>query len=120
MRLMLLLLAVPAFAKVNFVRQVKPILERHCVRCHGDERAAKNLRLDRQDRAMRAIVPKKPEDSTLYLAAKSGIMPPGPNKLSSEELETIRQWIAEGAHWPRNVLLENGLRAFLENAYGPS
>jgi len=85
MRLTLLLLALPAFAKVNFVRQVKPILEKHCVRCHGDERAAKNLRLDRQDRAMRAVVPKKPEDSTLYLAARSGIMPPGPNKLSSEE-----------------------------------
>jgi mono/diheme cytochrome c family protein len=112
MRLTLLLLALAAFAKVNFVRQVKPILEKHCVRCHGDERAAKNLRLDRWDRAMRAIVPKKPEDSTLYLAARSGIMPPGPNKLSSEELETIRKWIAEGARWPRNVLLENGLRPF--------
>jgi hypothetical protein len=106
MRLALLLLALPAFAKVNFIRGVKPILENYCVRCHGDDRAMKNLRLDRADRAMRAIVAGKPAESTLYLACKTGFMPPGPAKLSDLELETLRKWIAEGAHWPKNVQLE--------------
>ena len=39
------LAALPAAAKVNFVRDVKPILETHCVRCHGAERPAARGRL---------------------------------------------------------------------------
>jgi mono/diheme cytochrome c family protein len=105
MRLVLLVAAVPLWAKVNFVREVKPILELRCVRCHGDDRAMKNLRLDRRDRAMSAIVPGKPEESSLYLAAKVGFMPPGA-KLSPDELETLRKWIAEGARWPKNTQLQ--------------
>lgn len=100
-----LLPAVPLFAKVNFVRDVQPILELRCVRCHGAESAQRNLRLHRKDRAMMVIVPKKPEESRLYLAAKSGFMPPGGPKLPDAEIETLRKWIAEGAHWPKNVEL---------------
>jgi uncharacterized membrane protein len=99
------ILAVPAFGKINFVRDVKPILELRCVRCHGPDVAMKNLRLNRRDRAMLVIVPKQPDDSRLYLAAKSGFMPPGDNKLTPAELEILRQWIAEGARWPKKVEL---------------
>jgi hypothetical protein len=100
-----LLCAVPLAAKVNFVRDVKPILEIRCVRCHGAESAMKNLRLNRKDRAMMVIVPKKPEESRLFLAAQSGFMPPGGPRLPAAELETLRKWIAEGARWPKNVEL---------------
>jgi hypothetical protein len=100
-----LLCAVPVAAKVNFVREVKPILEIRCVRCHGAESAMKNLRLNRKDRAMMVIVPKKPEESRLFLAAQSGFMPPGGPKLPAAELETLRKWIAEGARWPKSVEL---------------
>ena len=71
-----LLSTLPLMAKVNFVRDVKPILELRCVRCHGAQVAMKNLRMNRKDRAMAVIVPKKPEDSRLFLAAQSGYMPP--------------------------------------------
>ena len=97
--------AIPGFAKINFVRQVKPILESHCVRCHGPDVAMKNLRLSRRERAMAVIVPGQPEESRLYLAAKSGFMPPGERKLTGEELEVLRKWIAEGARWPKNMEL---------------
>jgi len=106
MRFAILVLALPAFAKVNFSRQVKPILELHCVRCHGGDRAMKNLRLDQRERALRAVVTRKPEESVLYLAIKSGFMPPGADKVSADELETLRRWIAEGARWPKNMVLE--------------
>jgi len=105
MRLALLLFAAPLFAKVNFTRDVKPILEARCVQCHGDERAMKHFRVDRKEWAMRRITPGNPDDSTLYLCAKTGFMPPGPQKLSAEELETLRRWIAEGARWPKNLQL---------------
>src|SRR5580704_14235500 len=101
----LMLVSLPLMAKVNFVREVKPILEIRCVRCHGAETATKHLRLNRRDRAMMVIVPKRPEESQLFLAARSGAMPPGGPNLSVAELETLRKWIAEGARWPKNVEL---------------
>jgi mono/diheme cytochrome c family protein len=100
------LIALPAFCGVNFEREVRPILENHCVRCHGSEISMRNLRLDRRDRARLAITPKKPEESRMYLAAKIGFMPPGPDKLKPEELETLRRWIEQGAHWPKNAELK--------------
>jgi hypothetical protein len=98
-------LSLPLLAKVDFIREVKPILELRCVRCHDSETAMKHLRLDRKDRAMLVIVPKKPEDSRLFLAARSGYMPPGGPHLSATDLEILRKWIAEGARWPKNVEL---------------
>jgi hypothetical protein len=100
-----MLCALPLSAKVDFMRDVKPILEIRCVRCHGAESAQRNLRLHRKDRAMLVIVPTKPEESRLFLAARSGFMPPGGPKLSPAELETLRKWIAEGARWPKKVEL---------------
>ena len=97
--------AAAAIAKVKFLRDVKPILENHCVRCHGDSGAMKGLRVDKKERAMMAIVAKKPGESRVYLAAKTGFMPPGEKKLSPAELETLRRWIAEGAKWPKGVEL---------------
>jgi Planctomycete cytochrome C len=99
------LASLPLLAKVDFVREVKPILELRCVRCHNSLTAMKHLRLDRRDRAMLVIVPKRPEDSRLFLAARSEYMPPGGPKLSAAELEILRRWIAEGARWPNKVEL---------------
>jgi hypothetical protein len=99
------LVSLPLLAKVDFVREVKPILELRCVRCHDSVTSMKHLRLDRKDRAMLVIVPKKPEDSRLFLAARSEYMPPGGPKLSAAELEILRRWIAEGARWPNKVEL---------------
>jgi len=100
-------------AKVNFLRDVKPILENHCVRCHGNGAAMKGLRLDHRERAWMAIVKKKPEDSRIYLASRSGFMPPGDRKLSKKELDTLRLWIVQGAKWPKDVVLE-GINPFLK------
>ncbi|HYL39365.1 MAG TPA: c-type cytochrome domain-containing protein [Bryobacteraceae bacterium] len=92
-------------ARVNFARDVKPILENHCVRCHGAGAAMRGVRMDRRERALLVVVKKKPDDSLLYTTAKVGVMPPGPKKLTPVELETLRKWIAEGAGWPDGVEL---------------
>ena len=103
--LLALLTAGGLSARVNFVRDVKPILENHCVRCHGDDRAARGVRLDRRERALMSVVRKRPDDSVLYTVVKAGVMPPGERKLSPAEAETLRRWIAEGAKWPGGVEL---------------
>ncbi len=92
-------------AKVNFIRDVKPILEENCVRCHDADSVMRGVRLDRKDRAMMQIVKKKPEDSPLYNVSKSGIMPPGGTNLTHAEVETLRKWFAEEAPWPNGAEL---------------
>jgi len=103
--LFLITSAAPLQARVNFVRDVKPILEDNCVRCHGPDAAMRGIRLDKKERALLAVVKKKPDDSLLYNVAKIGSMPPGPKKLTPGELETLRKWIAEGARWPKGLEL---------------
>jgi uncharacterized membrane protein len=103
--MLLLASATPLVAKVNFVRDVKPILENNCVRCHGADVAMRGVRLNTKQRAMLVLVKKDPDQSLLYTTAKVGVMPPGPKKLTARELETLRKWIAEGARWPDGVEL---------------
>jgi len=95
----------PLEARVDFVREVKPILENHCVRCHGPNGAMRGIRLDKRERAWMIVEKKKPEDSVLYMVSKAGIMPPGKDKVTSAELEVLRKWIAEGARWPKGLQL---------------
>jgi hypothetical protein len=103
---------------VDFSRDVRPILSRHCFKCHGpDEKARKaKLRLDVRDAATaetkgggRPIVPGKPDESELVRRISSAdeteVMPPPATKnpLSPAQQQLLRQWIAEGAeyqpHW---------------------
>ena len=92
-------------ARVNFIRDVKPILEDNCVRCHDADSVMRGVRLDRKDRAMMQIVRKKPDDSPLYNVSKSGMMPPGGTNLTHAEVETLRKWFAEEAPWPNGAEL---------------
>jgi len=94
-----------AFGRVDFVRDVKPILETHCVRCHGRDGAMRGIRLDMREMALMIVVKKKPDESILYLITKGGMMPPGKDKVTPVELEVIRKWIVEGARWPKGLEL---------------
>ncbi|HEY1785759.1 MAG TPA: PSD1 and planctomycete cytochrome C domain-containing protein [Pirellulales bacterium] len=103
---------------VDFARDVRPILGRHCFKCHGPDDAGRqaSLRLDRREAAMAAaesgaiaIVTGKPLESELIRRTASDkadeVMPPpeAKNPLSAAERETLSRWIAEGAeykpHW---------------------
>jgi Protein of unknown function (DUF1553)/Protein of unknown function (DUF1549)/Concanavalin A-like lectin/glucanases superfamily/Planctomycete cytochrome C len=99
--------------KVEYNRDVRPILIENCFACHGPDSAARkaDLRLDQRDMAMDggAIVPGKPDESPLveriYSTSKSEVMPPHKTnkKLTDAEKATLKRWIAEGAeyqpHW---------------------
>lgn len=96
-----------------FQRKVRPLLKSKCLACHGDDakdlKGAFDLRtlsaaLKGGDSGEPAVVPGKPEKSPLYIAVtrkdEALVMPPKENdKLSAEEVETIRQWILLGAAW---------------------
>ena len=103
--LLLFVCTAPVLGRVNFVRDVKPILENNCVRCHGEDGAMRGIRLDKKERALMTVVLKKPDDSLLYNIIKIGAMPPGSQKLTLAQMDTLRRWIAEGARWPKGVEL---------------
>ena len=107
-----------AQAPPDFTRDVRPILSRHCFKCHGpDETARKsNLRLDQRAAATApaksgkaAIVPGKVNESELTKRILSTdpdeLMPPPAAKLeiTAAQKDTLRRWVEAGAvykeHW---------------------
>ena len=93
---------------VDFDAEIKPLLSDRCFRCHGPDSKARqaDLRLDLEDSAKAtAIVPGQPQKSKLFQRITSNDpdmhMPPADSKLalSTDEVELIRRWIAEGAKW---------------------
>lgn len=105
-----LFLFAPAFllaqGKIDFQKDVKPIFEESCVKCHHAGKQKADLDLSsRQDLLdHRSIVPGKPDKSVLYTMMRDGLMPPN-EKVSAAKLAVIRQWIQEGAPWPEGIAL---------------
>lgn len=111
--------------KLDYNRDVRPVLSDACFRCHGPDRkrVKGGLRLDGREEALKrlnsgrtAIVPGQPEVSELvrriFAADPEELMPPPDShkSLTKPQRELLRQWIREGAeyapHWafdpPRN------------------
>jgi len=100
-------------APVDFVRDVRPIFQKHCYECHGEKKQKSGLRLDIKSLALKGgdkhapdIIAKNAKDSPLihFLTTddEDELMPPK-GKLSSSEIGTLTDWINEGAVWPDGV-----------------
>ncbi len=96
--------------KVDFNSQVRPILNKNCITCHGGvKKQAEFSLLFREDAllpnesGLPAIVPGKPEESELINRIThhdpEERMPPESDPLSKQEIEVLTQWIEEGAEW---------------------
>lgn len=103
--------AAQAPAKVDFGRQIKPLLQEHCVECHGPTQQMRGLRLDRRRDALpnrvgangARIVPGNSARSVLFrrLAGKeSGPQMPPAGPLPEPKIRLIQAWIDQGAEWP--------------------
>ena len=95
---------------IDFQKQIKPILEQQCLKCHGPTMAAGGLRLQGKAQAMKAIVPGKPDQSRLLQVVEMppdsrGAMPPGGQQLQAADRRALRDWILEGAPWPEGTSL---------------
>ena len=92
-------------ARVDFRRDVQPILREHCVSCHGPELQMNGLRLDRRADAMRGgsqadIGPGNAGGSRLYhrlIGTNFGMQMPPAGPLSDEQIDTIVGWVDAGA-----------------------
>lgn len=116
---LLIILSGSLFAdkKINFNRDIHPILSDRCFHCHGPDEhdRKKKLRLDITDskdgayrihKGKAAIKPGSPEESTVWQRIitddEDDVMPPSDSHkkpLTAEEKNLIKQWIKEGAEY---------------------
>jgi Protein of unknown function (DUF1553)/Protein of unknown function (DUF1549)/Planctomycete cytochrome C len=98
-----------AEARVDFLRDVQPVLATRCHVCHGPSQQMNGLRLDSREAALKGgytgpvIVPAKSPESKLILrvaSSKDGFrMPPAGPPLTPKEVGILRAWIDQGAEW---------------------
>jgi formylglycine-generating enzyme required for sulfatase activity/mono/diheme cytochrome c family protein len=104
--------------RIDFVKDIQPLLELNCVACHREGHDKGNLRLDVKSEAFKggddgpAIISRRPKQSPLYTttilpADHDDLMPPA-NKggpLPKEETDLLLSWIEQGAIWPDGITL---------------
>jgi hypothetical protein len=98
----------------DFSRDVLPLLEQHCFKCHGPEKQKGGLRLDIKEGAFktgesgeRAIVPGRASESRLIKLVASNDdaerMPSKGESLSAAQIGLLKRWIDAGAGWPESA-----------------
>ena len=96
--------------RVDFVDEVQPILNSHCLSCHGGVKktagvsfADRQLAFDAAESGKHPIVPGDPAKSQIIYRVTSTNpderMPPG-KALTDPEIAILERWVAEGAEWP--------------------
>lgn len=116
----------PIPAKIEFNRDIRPILSDTCFHCHGPDKNARKaeLRLDIREEALKAaksgeipIVPGKPELSEfakrILTDNEDDLMPPtkAHKPLSPRQKELFKQWIAQGAPYQKHWSYEPPVKA---------
>ena len=106
--------------EVDFIRDIQPIFEENCIRCHGEKKDKGELRLDTQELMLdggetdAAIDLKEPEKSLLLKLVShppehDDIMPPQGKKggapLDQQQIALLDSWIKSGALWPEGLVL---------------
>ena len=97
--------------KVEYNRDVRPILSDNCFFCHGPDANHReaDLRLDLREAAIEKLAPGKPNESELVARIISQdpdlrMPPPEANKeLTPQQIEILKRWVEQGAgyqkHW---------------------
>ena len=94
--------------QVDFKKQVQPILEKNCVKCHGPEKQKGGLRFDTKEGAFKtgesgeiAIVPGRANESRLIKLVSSKDdeerMPSKGDALSAAQIDLLKRWIDASA-----------------------
>ncbi|HSZ33585.1 MAG TPA: DUF1549 domain-containing protein, partial [Puia sp.] len=95
---------------IDFTNQVKPIINRNCITCHGGVRQKGGFSLLFREEALAklksgkfAIIPGDPDHSEMIrrisLKDPEERMPYKHNPLSSEDVDILTRWVKEGARW---------------------
>jgi hypothetical protein len=117
------LLSLAASAKVDFSRDVRPVLNKNCLACHGGVKKQSKVSFLYREEALSkgksgkpTVVPGDPDASEIMVRILSDdpdeVMPQpkhGP-PLKPHEIALIRRWIEEGAEWNNHWSFEKPIR----------
>lgn len=120
-----------AAEKIDFVKQVKPLLEGACTHCHGVKEDKGDFRMHtladikKGNENGPGLVPGDLKKSAIYTtllldAEEDLVMPPKKEGLlEKSQIEVIKSWIEQGANWPADVVLEQTPRIRFEKHIQP-
>jgi len=119
----------PVPAKIEFNRDVRPVLSDNCFYCHGPDANHReaDLRLDLRDEAIsaKAIVPGKISESELIARIltddEDDLMPPPDShkKLTTRQKEILKKWIEQGAGYQQHWAYEKPVKAKIPAGVNP-
>src|SRR5438874_4057900 len=103
----------PVQRKVDFAKEIKPIFESSCIKCHGRGRTKGDLSIESRETLLKggetgpAIIPGKSGESRL-IELVSGldpdtVMPQKGKRLTPEQIGLLRAWIDQGAPWDPSI-----------------
>ena len=102
--------------KLDYYRDIRPILAVHCYRCHSKEVRKGKLRLDEKAVALKSLVPGRSGESELYRRIASTDpderMPSKGEPLSGREIDLLKRWIDQGAEWGEDASTRRSHWAF--------
>ena len=99
--------------RIDYSTQVKPIINKNCISCHGGVRAKGNFSLLFRDEALAktesgkyGIIPGDPDNSEmirrLSLKDPEDRMPYHHEPLPKEDIAILTKWVKQGAQWGEN------------------
>jgi hypothetical protein len=100
----------PADRKIDFAKDVRPLLEKHCWKCHGAEKQESGLRLDSRAALLKGgdlgqVIAAEDSERSKLIALVAGtdpqtVMPPDGPQLKPQEVGILRAWIDQSCVWP--------------------
>jgi mono/diheme cytochrome c family protein len=102
---------------IDFTKQIKPILEDNCLKCHNSKKDKGDLNLETLKSSVKggesgaSIVIGNINKSLLIEKIKlpadhDDIMPPKGDPLTKKQISLLESWIKDGAKWPKNTILK--------------
>lgn len=98
---------------VDFARDIKPILQVSCVRCHARGRARGGFSIETRERMLQggdngpAVLPGRSAESELIALVAAldpeAVMPQKGSRLTREQIGLLRAWIDQGASWDPTI-----------------
>ncbi|WP_395746791.1 SUMF1/EgtB/PvdO family nonheme iron enzyme [Prosthecobacter sp.] len=120
-----------AAEKIDFNKQIKPLLEGACTHCHGEKEDKGDFRMHTLEDIKKGnengpgLTPGDPKKSSIYTTLllaqdEDTAMPPKKEgALEKSQIEVIKTWIEQGAEWPSGVVLEQSPRIKFEKHIQP-
>jgi mono/diheme cytochrome c family protein len=113
------MLFVSSIQAVDFAKDIQPILESRCVKCHGEKKQKGEYRLSNAKSFMKAgeseekpVVAGKPDASYMVKLISmtdedDDVMPPKGGTLTKDQIANVKAWIKDGAKFPAGVELKD-------------